>query len=81
MHRRPPACSRHGAGKARPSARVGFASVVAVSDQAELIDLFLEPDHIGTGIGATLWRHAVDAAARKGAQRLRIESDPHAESW
>lgn len=60
---------------------VGFVSVLADSDPAELLDLFVEPGSIGTGVGVALWRHAIDAAARKGAQRLRIEADPNAESW
>lgn len=63
------------------SAVVGFASVVADSDPAELLDLFVEPGHIGTGVGVSLWRYAIDAADRKGAHRLRIEADPNAEAW
>jgi GNAT superfamily N-acetyltransferase len=44
----------------------------------ELEALFVDPGHIGTGCGTVLLRDAVAQAARLGAHRLFIQSDPHA---
>ena len=40
--------------------------------------LFVEPDHIGHGIGKVLFRWAVDAAAARGVGEIIVEADPDA---
>ena len=60
---------------------LGFSAVRIDGREAELTDLFVDPDHIGSGLGRALWDHVVTQARLRGATRLRIESDPHAEDW
>ena len=60
---------------------VGFTALKVDRRLAELMDLFVEPDVIGQGIGRLLWEDAVTGARGSGAQSLRIEADPHAEEW
>jgi GNAT superfamily N-acetyltransferase len=60
---------------------LGFAASRVEEEVAELVDLFVEPEHIGSGVGAALWAHVIAHVAATGATRLRIEADPHAEEW
>jgi len=60
---------------------VGFYTLDGEPPEVELGMLFVAPAEIGTGVGRVLWTHAVEAAARAGADRLTIESDPHAEGF
>jgi GNAT superfamily N-acetyltransferase len=60
---------------------VGFYTLAGQAPEGELACLFVEPDHIGTGVGRRLWQHAVDTARALGFQRLTIESDPYAEDF
>ena len=48
------------------------------ADEAYLDHLFVEPAFIGTGIGALLWRHAVEVAVALGAKMLVLGADPNA---
>ena len=58
---------------------LGFYTVEPVSENVfELEALFVEPDHIGRGIGRLLIQHALDTLAKQGAARLLIQGDPHA---
>jgi len=59
----------------------GFASVDFNGERCELMTLFVEPEHIGTGVGSALLRDAAVVALSHGCRRLRIESDPFAEDW
>jgi GNAT superfamily N-acetyltransferase len=63
------------------SSLLGFHSVLVDGEGAELMDLFVDPKYIGYGAGRALWDDVVDIARRRGATRLRIEADPHAEPW
>jgi GNAT superfamily N-acetyltransferase len=47
-------------------------------DEALLDDLFVEPEHIGTGVGAALWRHAAGLAREWGARAIVLDADPNA---
>lgn len=47
----------------------------------DLEALFVEPQHIGRGIGRHLMEHAKNHARRIGASSLLIQGDPHAESF
>lgn len=58
---------------------LGFYGLVGTdSNDAELSTLFVEPDVIGTGVGALLFDDAVRAAQDAGFSRFRIEADPFA---
>jgi GNAT superfamily N-acetyltransferase len=61
--------------------RLGFVSVAVDHDSAQLVDLFVEPDERGNGVGSLLLETAVETARSAGATRLEIEADPHAEAW
>ena len=43
--------------------------------------LWVRPGAMGQGVGATLFRHARRRARLAGASVLRVESDPHAQSF
>lgn len=60
---------------------VGFYALRGAPPEGELMFLFVEPARIGAGIGRILWRHCLVTAARVGLARIRIESDPFAESF
>ncbi len=58
---------------------VGF-SIVDIG-AGELSDLWVEPDHIGMGIGRTLWEDAVAALRAAETRAVRVVADPNAESF
>jgi GNAT superfamily N-acetyltransferase len=60
---------------------VGFYALTGQPPNGVLEDLFVEPDHIGTGVGQALWQHAVEVAASLGFQRLILVADPGAEPF
>jgi GNAT superfamily N-acetyltransferase len=55
----------------------GYHRVIP-GDPAELEDLWIEPSAIRSGVGTTLFRHAVERARATGATALEIDADPHA---
>lgn len=61
---------------------VGFFGIEKMTDaQYELTALFLEPDHIGRGVGRTLLQHAIQEVVSKGGGTLQIQGDPNAEQF
>lgn len=61
---------------------VGYYALKPLSEfEWELEALFVEPGHIGTGIGRALIEHAKDVASMHGAHRLIIQGDPNAEHF
>ncbi len=48
------------------------------ASQFELDALYVEPDQTGQNYGRQLLAHAIDSARQAGAERLLIQSDPHA---
>jgi GNAT superfamily N-acetyltransferase len=60
---------------------VGFYALAGQPPDGVLEQLFVEPDHIGSGIGRALWRHAVQVASRLGFQRLTLDADLGAEPF
>ncbi len=60
---------------------VGFCALDGEGDEWELVHLWIEPDWMGRGIGRSLFAHGAVTARAGGAQRLRIEADPHAEGF
>lgn len=60
----------------------GFYALGKVSAaEVELEALFVEPAHIGSGVGRALMGHAVAEAARRGADTLVIQGDPNAAAF
>jgi len=58
---------------------VGFYALEYLSESVfELEALFVEPQHIGSGIGKALINHAKEQAATLGGSTLIIQGDPHA---
>lgn len=61
---------------------LGFYGLVQLSESTvELEALFLDPAHIGRGVGRLLYEHALVEAKKSGAQRLTIQSDPFAKDF
>ncbi len=60
---------------------LGFYSLVRWNSDIELGHFFVDPEHIGNGVGRALWRHAVDRARSLGFERLLVQSDPNAEGF
>jgi GNAT superfamily N-acetyltransferase len=59
----------------------GFYALDGEGRTLTLEHFWVDPDHMGRGVGRTLFRHALDYAAGHGAGKLQIESDPNAESF
>lgn len=60
---------------------IGFYALIASGAEWQLEHLWILPEKIGQGIGRRLFQHAAERAAARGALRLIIESDPHAEAF
>ncbi len=56
----------------------GFCALKLGRSGATLDHLWVAPARTGRGIGRALFRRGEEAARRAGAQRIIIESDPHA---
>ena len=55
--------------------------VYALADEGGFVDLdfmFIEPDHVRTGIGRAMWPHLINEARGFGRSRLQIIADPSA---
>ena len=57
---------------------VAFYTLQERSGNAWLENLWVLPDYMGQGVGAALFRHAVDLARQRGYKKLQLEADPHA---
>ena len=57
---------------------IAFYSLKQDAEAWWLDNLWVRPDAMGQGIGASLLRHARMRARRMGASALRVESEPHA---
>lgn len=55
-----------------------FALTEQSAKVVELEALFVDPDHIGQGLGRLLMDHAKSVAAGLGADKMIIQSDPYA---
>ena len=57
---------------------IGFYTLNTTSDEVcELQALFVEPEHIGSGVGRLLLRHAMRLLSQRGVRRLTIQGDPN----
>ena len=59
---------------------VGFHRVLA-GDPAEVEDLWVEPDAMGSGHGRRLFEHAAAIARSAGASALELDADPNAQGF
>jgi len=59
----------------------GFYAAVPGSLRWTLDHLWVDPEHIGQGLGRRLVAHALARARAAGALGLDIEADPHAEPF
>jgi predicted N-acetyltransferase YhbS len=58
---------------------VGFYALEHLSSgDYELEALFVEPAHIGRGLGRSLVKHATRTLSQRGADRLIVQGDPNA---
>ena len=60
---------------------IGFYSLRESSGMLRLEHLWIVPTQIGKGMGRSLFRHAIERAAARGASSLTIEADPNAEPF
>lgn len=59
----------------------GFHALSRDGATFELEHMWVRPAHMGAGVGARLFHHAVALARRLGGASLEIVSDPHAEGF
>ena len=59
----------------------GFCAVQFRADEAQLDHLWVLPAAMRRGIGSALFARAEQAARERGARRLTIVGDPHAEGF
>lgn len=59
----------------------GMCQVSVVDNAGELEHLFVEPAHIGTGVGRFLFDWAIENLRQAGATALSVTSDPHAAAF
>jgi GNAT superfamily N-acetyltransferase len=60
---------------------VGFYALSFAGATCELEHMWVEPEHMRTGVGRRLFAHLLKRLAASGATRLRIASDPNAEGF
>jgi N-acetylglutamate synthase-like GNAT family acetyltransferase len=60
---------------------LGFYALVINSDKAELDHLWVDPKHIGTGVGKDLFLHAMQSASKQNVGTVEICADPNAEGF
>lgn len=59
----------------------GFYALRGNGPVVELDHLWVDPRHIGQGLGRCLVEHALAEARRSGVRRIEIDSDPNAEAF
>lgn len=60
---------------------VGFYALSRQGEAFELEHMWVDPQHMGAGVGALLFEHAVQTVRSMGGSVLNIVSDPHAEAF
>lgn len=59
----------------------GCCALVLTGSLAEIEHMWMQPQHMGTGIGRALFEHAKRRAEERGAQVLELSADPNAEGF
>jgi GNAT superfamily N-acetyltransferase len=57
---------------------VAFYTLIEKDGAAWLDNLFVMPEYMSKGIGAALFRHALDLARLRGYKTFQLEADPNA---
>ena len=57
---------------------VGWFSLVRQTGGVLLDNFFVDPAHIGSGVGRLMWQESLARAEASGATRLTLEADPNA---
>lgn len=52
---------------------IGFGGVMVIGDEAHVMNLLVDPDHRGQGIGHRLMTGLMDAAIQEGARHMTLE--------
>src|SRR5258708_25625328 len=60
---------------------VGCCAIAFSESLAELEHMWIRPEHIGAGVGRTLFRHVKERAANLAIPALEISADPNAEGF
>jgi len=60
---------------------LGFYLLTLKERSAEIDLFYVAPEALGRGIGRALLRHLHGEAAKRGAERLEVTADPHAEGF
>lgn len=55
------------------STLLGYYQLGGEPPDGELMDMFIEPAVIGTGLGRMLWEHAVKSASERGFHSLTLD--------
>jgi GNAT superfamily N-acetyltransferase len=63
------------------SGAAGFYALTISDSKADLDYLWVDPPHIGQGIGRALVEHACRTASSLGAARMELIADPNAEGF
>lgn len=62
-------------------ALLGFCALRVEGTLAILTDLWIDPPHIGKGVGSTLFRAVIAEAKARGCVELETEADPNAQQF
>lgn len=60
---------------------LGFCSLHRKAKTLKIEHFWVAPKHLRKGVGRVLMAACVDLAGRSGAERIEIDSDPHAEGF
>lgn len=61
---------------------LGGCCALVVSDSlAELEHMWIDPQHIGQGVGRALFEHTIQRARQLGLTQLELSADPNAEGF
>jgi GNAT superfamily N-acetyltransferase len=60
---------------------VGFATTTEADGVVELVDLFVDPDHMRQGVARSLVDDVVAWARATGARRIGVDGNPHARGF
>lgn len=56
----------------------GCCALVMTEGLAEIEHMWIKPEHMGSGVGRALFRHARQRAEERGARVLELSADPNA---